>query len=142
MKTLLIIRGVSGSGKSTLANRLRKEEAAFLHADHFEADQFFVDRHGNYTFDRTELKNAHQWCQSQTAKSLREGKTVIVSNTFTTEREYLPYVQLAKQYEATLVFSHCNGHFESIHDVPNHVIEMQRERFEPLPEHYSELIFE
>ena len=55
-KNLYLLRGIPGAGKSTLAKQLGDS--------HFETDGFFmVD--GEYKFDPTKLREAHQWCQSQ-----------------------------------------------------------------------------
>ena len=55
MKELYLLRGLPGSGKSTLAKSLGGK--------HFEADMYFV-RDGEYQFDVTKLKEAHEWCRS------------------------------------------------------------------------------
>ena len=55
-KNLYLLRGIPGAGKSTLAKQLGDS--------HFETDGFFmVD--GEYKFDPTKLRKAHEWCQSQ-----------------------------------------------------------------------------
>ena len=54
-KILYIVRGIPGSGKSTFAKTLGGQ--------HFEADMYFIDESGNYKFDITEIKLAHEWCQ-------------------------------------------------------------------------------
>ena len=54
-KILYIARGLPSSGKSTFAKTLG--------GTHFEADMFFmVD--GEYKFDHTKLKEAHEWCRN------------------------------------------------------------------------------
>ena len=56
MKKLFLVRGISGSGKTTFAKELG--------GVHFETDNYFmVD--GEYKFDGTKLKEAHQWCQNE-----------------------------------------------------------------------------
>ena len=58
--TLFIVRGVPGSGKSTFAKHIWNEYAIC------EADKYFVDREtGEYKFDATKLKEAHEWCRNQ-----------------------------------------------------------------------------
>ena len=57
VKELIIIRGLPGAGKSTLAKSLG--------GINIEADQYFmVD--GEYKFDSSKIKLAHNYCQSQT----------------------------------------------------------------------------
>jgi predicted kinase len=72
--TLTLIRGLPGSGKSTLARK--------IDAVHLEADMFFIDRAGVYTFQPEQLKKAHQWCQSQCESLLKQKQSVVVYNTF------------------------------------------------------------
>jgi predicted kinase len=102
MKTLALLRGISGSGKSTLAKSLSNPNTV-----HIEADMYFVDNEtGEYRFDHTKLKNAHNWCQDVVETWMDEFgyDSIIVSNTFTQEWEMKPYYELAEQYGYT-VFS-------------------------------------
>ena len=102
MKTLALLRGISGSGKSTLAKSLSNPNTG-----HIEADMYFVDNEtGEYRFDPTKLKNAHNWCQDVVETWMGEFgyDSIIVSNTFTQEWEMKPYYELAEQYGYT-VFS-------------------------------------
>ena len=54
-KVLYIVRGIPGSGKSTFAKTLGGQ--------HYESDMFFINENGEYNFDVTKIKDAHQWCQ-------------------------------------------------------------------------------
>jgi len=102
MKTLVLLRGIPGSGKSTLAKSLSNPNTG-----HIEADMYFVDNEtGEYRFDPTKLKNAHNWCQDVVENWMGEFgyDSIIVSNTFTQEWEMKPYYELAEQYGYT-VFS-------------------------------------
>ncbi len=56
MKNLYLLRGIPGAGKSTLAKQLGDA--------HFEADSYFMID-GEYQFDPTKLRKAHEWCQGQ-----------------------------------------------------------------------------
>jgi predicted kinase len=129
MKNLYIIRGVPGSGKSTLAKTLVGDKD-FCHK---EADMYFIDRDGNYNFDPTKLKEAHEWCREEIEFAMKyEHPTVVVSNTFTREWEMQPYIDLANKYEYR-VFSLIveNRHEnDSIHGVPPEAVENMKKRFE------------
>ncbi len=86
---LRIIRGLPGSGKSTLAKSMEGFE-------HIETDMWFM-LNGEYKFDLKNIRVAHMWCQDQVLKMLKEGKNVVVSNTFTQIWEMKYYLDLAKK---------------------------------------------
>lgn len=127
MKQLYLIRGLPGSGKSTFAKTL----AAAIAAAHYEADHFFYDESGNYNFDATRLYQAHTWCQTCTQAAMVAGKSVVVSNTFTTEKELKPYLQLAMMlgYNVTTLIAENRHGNKSVHDVPEETIEKMKARF-------------
>ena len=125
MRQLCLIRGLPGSGKSTLARS--------LNLCHFETDDFFEVPGKGYCFDPKRLPEAHQWCQEQTRAALEEVGCVIVSNTFSRIWEMQPYIDMAAELDAQLVVCVLRSDFGSIHDVPEHVIERMRERWEDYP---------
>lgn len=134
MRELIIVRGIPGSGKSTLAKRLLATYAnGVLHTNtpayHYEADQFFTDKAGNYHWDGMRIGEAHAWCQTMCAEALEEGATVIVSNTFTTKKEMQGYFEMIQQYgqNPTVVLAQSN--FGSVHGVPDNVLQNMKNRF-------------
>jgi predicted kinase len=128
-KILYIVRGIPGSGKSTFAKTLGGK--------HFETDNFFmVD--GEYKFDVTKLKAAHEWCQNSvnTAMILNIttdlNNTIVVSNTFTQEWEMKPYFDMAETYGYrvfTLIVENRHGGVNQ-HGVPQDKLEIMKNRFE------------
>ena len=128
-KILFIVRGLPGSGKSTFAKTLGGK--------HFETDNFFmVD--GEYKFDVTKLKAAHEWCQNSvnTAMILNIttdlNSTIVVSNTFTQEWEMKPYFDMAETYGYrvfTLIVENRHGGVNQ-HGVPQDKLEIMKNRFE------------
>lgn len=129
MKELYLIRGIPGSGKSTLAKSLG--------GVHIEADQYFMEK-GEYKFDISKIKNAHNYCQSQTQAWMgSDGQQVnvdriVVSNTFTMDWEMQPYFEMAKKYGYrvySLIVENRHGGV-NIHSVPEETIEKMKNRFE------------
>jgi predicted kinase len=123
---LIIVRGLPGSGKSTFAKSLGGE--------HIEADMFFVDREtGEYKFDATKLKLAHNWCAIQVQKAMVEDEPkIIVSNTFTQEWEMKTYYDLAKMHGYrvfSIIVENRHGGINE-HNVPEEKLEQMKHRFQ------------
>jgi len=129
MRELIIIRGNPGSGKSTLAKCLLASYERFIPVCHYEADQFFTDKAGNYHWDVTRIGAAHAWCQTECAERLKEGDTVIVSNTFTTKKELQPYFEMIQQYGQNPTVILAQSNFSSVHGVPENVLHNMKNRF-------------
>lgn len=135
---LYLIRGLPGSGKSTFAEEL----ADAFYCGHWEADMFFYlvpDRPkgtiifgAEYRFDASKLHQAHQWCFGMVEQGMEEERDdIIVSNTFTTEKELKPYLELAEKHSyrvTTLVVENRHGN-QSIHGVPEETMTKMRNRF-------------
>lgn len=123
-KTLYIVRGIPGSGKSTFAKSLG--------GVHFEADMYFMEN-GEYKFDPSKLKLAHNWCAIQTQKAMvDEEPIVVVSNTFTQEWEMETYFKLANEnnYKVfSLIVENRHGGVNE-HGVPEDKLELMKNRFE------------
>ena len=123
MKSLILVRGVSGSGKSTFVKNI-------VHHQYFvETDMYFIDDNGNYNFDASKLKQAHDWCRFQVEETMKDDD-VIVSNTFTTEWEMKPYFELAEKYGYTVytvIIENRHGN-KDIHNVPIETRQKQAER--------------
>lgn len=128
MKTLILLRGLPGSGKSTLAESITDIKSLI-----FSADMYFEDDNGNYNFDATKLKEAHQWCRDKVQSSMKWFKTpIVVANTFTQEWEMENYFSLAKEYgyivHSVIVENRHGGVNE--HGVPAEKLEQMKNRFE------------
>ena len=131
-KNLYIVRGLPGSGKSTFARSIAKSYQIF------EADQFFMKK-GEYNFDPTKLKEAHQDCKQRVANRMRENlfnsiffNNIVVSNTFTQEWEMKFYRNIARRYGYkvhTIIVE--NRHYgTNIHGVPEDKLQVMEDRFE------------
>ena len=123
---LYIIRGLPGSGKSTLA---RSIVARGLASAYYEADMFFV-RNGRYRFNPNYLRDAHCWCKGRVFNGLAQGRSIVVSNTFTTYREMAEYIEYAKAHGVPFKVIRLDTQYGSIHNVPHEAVERMRERFE------------
>lgn len=131
MKNLYLLRGLPGSGKSTLARELGNA--------HFEADSYFMED-GEYKFDPSKLKDAHNWCQGQVEIAMihnhvtygLDNSDIVVSNTFTQGWEMEPYFKLADTYGyrvfSIIVENRHGGQNE--HGVPEDKLEIMKNRFE------------
>jgi predicted kinase len=124
MKELFLLRGLPGSGKSTLAESLG--------GSHMEADKYFTYE-GNYEFDVTKLKDAHDWCQNAVRVFMEnKSKRVTVSNTFTQEWEMKPYFDLAEKHGYrvySLIVENRHGGVNE-HGVPEDKLKLMKKRFE------------
>lgn len=130
---LTLLRGLPGAGKSTFANFIWNDYAIC------EADKFFYDKEGNYNFDASKLRQAHEWCRREVEKRMVENSVtpqyypeIVVSNTFTQEWEMEPYFKLAEQYGyrvfSIIVENRHDG--KNVHGVPDDKLEQMKNRFQ------------
>ena len=99
---------------------------------HIEADMFFI-KDGEYKFDGSKLKTAHNWCQDVVEHWMDENKPkIVVSNTFTQEWEMDYYYKLAERFGyrvySVIVENRHGGVNE--HGVPEEKLEQMKNRFE------------
>ena len=131
MNTLYLIRGISGSGKTTLA----KEMAEKLGCDFYEADQFFTQRDGSYTFNPQHLPHAHAACLENAMYDMRHfDKDVIVSNTFTRLWEMRQYIDFAIERGFKVHIITCTGKYQNVHGLSEEQIQKQMSRFQNHPQ--------
>lgn len=121
----MICRGISGAGKSTFAKTLGGQ--------HYEADMFFIDPvTGEYKFDGSKIKLAHEWCQNRVeGDMILNMNKIVVSNTFTQFWEMEPYFELAKKYGYkvfSIIIENRHGG-TNVHNVPEEKVEQMRNRF-------------
>jgi predicted kinase len=131
-KILTLVRGLPGSGKSTFANTITNKFSIC------EADKFFYDKEGNYNFDATKLREAHNWCRDEVEIRMKDNQIneqfypeIVVSNTFTQEWEMEAYFGLANQYGYkvfTIIVENRHGGVNE-HGVPKEKLEQMKDRF-------------
>jgi predicted kinase len=132
-KILVLLRGLPGAGKSSFARLIWSDYVIC------EADKYFFDKNGEYIYDPTKLKEAHEWCRNEVEHRMKENETnnkyypeiAVVSNTFTQEWEMQPYFDLADKYGykiVSLVVENRHGD-KSVHGVSDETIQKMRDRF-------------
>jgi predicted kinase len=129
---LILLRGLPGSGKTTLAKiilQLRSTEEPEV----LSADDFFEDKEGDYNFDPTKLKEAHNYCQFRCSERMRQQKAkIVVANTFTQEWEMDEYFKMAERYNYrvhTVIVENRHGN-ENVHGVPEDKLQQMKNRFQ------------
>ena len=129
---LILLRGLPGSGKSTLAKtilQLRSTDEPEV----LSADDFFEDKEGDYNFDPTKLKEAHNYCQFRCSERMRQQKArIVVANTFTQEWEMDEYFKMAERYNYrvhTVIVENRHGN-ENVHGVPEDKVQQMKSRFQ------------
>lgn len=132
-KDLILLRGCPGSGKSTFAHTIWQDYAVL------EADKYFVGKDGEYRFDGTKLKEAHEWCRNKVETRMKDNQKnpqyypeIVVANTFTRAWEMEEYYKLAEQY-GYRVFSlivENRHHGNNVHGVPEDRVQQMKDRFE------------
>lgn len=132
MGDLILLRGLPGSGKSTLGDVILQWPGSNP-ADVLSADNFFTDDKGEYHFDPTKLKEAHNDCQLKCAERMKlQLSRIVVANTFTQDWEMKPYFEMAERYKyrvhTVIVENRHDG--KNIHGVPDDKLQIMKDRFE------------
>jgi predicted kinase len=128
---LILLRGLPGSGKTTLGSVILKNFNG-EQPDVLSADDFFVNEIGEYVFDGSKLKEAHNDCLLRCANKMKNQIfRIVVANTFTQEWEMEKYYEIAERYNyrvhSIVVENRHNG--ENIHGVPSEKLEQMKNRF-------------
>jgi hypothetical protein len=92
-----------------------------------------MDDKGNYNFDATKLKQAHNDCQQKCAERMKlEISRIVIANTFTEKWEMDTYYQMAERYKYRVHTVIVENRHESknVHSVPDEKLEQMKNRFE------------
>ena len=130
-KNLILVRGISGSGKSTFAEEFLYPISLLISTDDF----FMID--GEYQFDPELLAENQLKCLKSVESEMKDPHedicpNIVVHNTFTQSWEMKLYKELADKYGYnfyTIIVENRHGS-NSVHNVPDHIISKQRDRFE------------
>jgi predicted kinase len=130
---LILLRGIPGSGKSTLGDVILYTPGSNNTNNVLSTDDFFIDENGNYNFDPSKLKEAHNKCQLNCAERMKLGLSkIVVANTFTQKWEMEPYFDMAERYKyrvhTIIVENRHEG--KNIHGVPDDKLKIMKDRFE------------
>lgn len=129
---LILLRGLPGSGKTTLAHIILQHPAG-LEQEVLSADDFFENENGDYNFDSTKIKEAHNYCQFRCSERMRQEKSrIVVANTFTQEWEMEDYLKMAERYNYrvhTIIVENRHGN-QNVHGVPEDKLQQMKNRFE------------
>lgn len=122
-KSLFIFRGLPGAGKSALAEVLEIKAVCC-------ADDYFT-HDGKYLWNGAKIGAAHEWCQRKCRRFMKKQvEKIVVNNTFTSERELQPYLDLARQFGYkifSVVVENRHGGTNT-HNVPEATLEKMRNR--------------
>ena len=118
---IVLIRGLPGSGKSTKAKAMSGYR-------HLEADQY-LEVNGEYVYDASKVKLAHDWCVSTAKESLEQRLNVVVSNTFVRLWEMQRYIDLGFPFRII----EMKDKYQNIHGVPQDKIDLMAISWQELP---------
>lgn len=129
---LILLRGIPGSGKTTFASVILQQPNNNPQ-EILSADDFFEGENGEYNFDSTKLKEAHNYCQFRCSERMRQQKVrIVVANTFTQEWEMDEYFKMAERYNYrvhTVIVENRHGN-ENVHGVPEGKVQQMKDRFQ------------
>lgn len=126
---VIILRGLPGAGKSTLSDLLTGGNNDLV----CEADNYMVNKDGEYEFNPKKLGYAHGRCMSKFKGLVNKGEPlIVVSNTSTKLGEFKSYKAYAEEngYRVTCTIVENRHGNVSVHDVPEESMEIMRERFQ------------
>lgn len=130
---LILLRGLPGSGKTTLGEIIMQTPSSKNTNVVLSADDFFIDENGNYNFDPTKLKEAHNDCLLRCVERMKnEFSKIVVANTFTQEWEMERYFEIAERYRYrihTVIVENRHGN-KNIHEVPEDKLQIMKDRFD------------
>ena len=123
---VILIRGLPGSGKSTKAKEISRTNII-----HIENDIFHMKK-SKYEFNLDLVPDAYTWVKGNVCYYLNQGKSVVISNTFISNKTIKAYVDIAKRYNVKVKIIEMKEHYGNIHDVPETVLKSMADNWEEL----------
>jgi predicted kinase len=127
IQELVLLRGLPGSGKSTTAHYEYAMPRGYIHV---EADDWFKRNNEPYKFDPQQLAYAHTHCAVRAENALRNGRSVVVANTFSRNWEMESYRDIARRLNVHVHIRTCTGEWPNVHGVPQATIDRMRLHWE------------
>jgi hypothetical protein len=97
------------------------------------ADDYFLNENGDYKFDGSKLKEAHNECEVRCANKMKlETSRIVVANTFTQEWEMEKYYEMAERYNYrvhTVIVENRHGS-KNVHGVRENKLQEMKNRFD------------
>jgi predicted kinase len=126
---LILIRGIPGSGKTFLARKI----LARSNCKHLEVNMY-LERDGEWKYDKQSLKEGHIWCSEQAAEYLDTGHNVIVSNCFISEYSMSIYAQIAAMRGAQLTILDAPRAWDVDYAEKHNIRNLGRDKLEEMAE--------
>ncbi|MFT5758545.1 MAG: putative kinase [Alteromonadaceae bacterium] len=114
---------MTSNSKSTIAKT--------LNGHHIETDMYFIDKNGDYQFDHEQLSAAKRWCKEQCEMYLKQGNSVVISNTFVKQSEMDVFRLLAKKFHASFSVLTCIGQCENNYHVSQATMQKLKSEWQP-----------
>jgi predicted kinase len=124
-KSLVILRGLPGSGKSSFASLLSKAICS--------ADDYLINREGEYIWTESRVIQAHEWCERKCERFMKKQiSLVVIDNVSVKSRDMRPYRKLAKEYGYKVYSVIVENRHKGIntHNVSKEIMKSMRKKFE------------
>jgi hypothetical protein len=127
--SVVLIRGLPGAGKTTYAKQ------AYPTYSYLDADSFFYNDQGVYSFDPSRAQDAHQACMEKARALVLQQTNVVIANTFVTKGSIEEYINcIGRNVAVNFSVIHITGRaFTSVHNVPQHRITRFQKMWETYP---------
>jgi hypothetical protein len=88
---------------------------------------------GVYKYEKEKYADAVKWCHESTFNALLNGKNVVVTNVFASNKTIKFYVDKAKQLNILFKIFRKTSQYKNIHNVPENVLRDMKKHFQNCP---------